>query len=368
MLAEGGEHVGGAAGDEETRRLHIDEAYCVADDIGEEARAGGHRHGIVDVRLDGRRPMARRTGGAQFVHRHELEEEAVVEAELQALARTAVGGGDEALRSRIDLAHVDVLTREQRLEAGAIGREIDAAMDEEAQIRERGACGLAARVAQRTHALKEDQHPGRRAGEDADVLVERRLGDAGELFIPVGEKGDLRRREGIGLRPARQRRGGDGGEIAGEDAGRFLDQRRRAAEHQRSAAEEAARWPGGGVEGEDVERRAHVRAPHLRGERQVFAAARSRAGRDGEIGNAPRPGDVVEDREGGLPVAVPHLFVAAQRYARLEVGDRADGGEVVILAEGGAARGAHQLRQFARLRRRRVERRETPPPPRRIEP
>ena len=67
-----------------------------------------------------------------------------------------------------------------------------------------------------------------------------------------------------------------------------------------------------------------------------------------KTGNRARPGDVLQAREGGLPVLVPELFVEADGDAGLEVADALDRGEVVIAAEAGVRRASDEAKQLSR--------------------
>jgi hypothetical protein len=134
VLAEGGEHVGGAADDEQPRRPGVDEADHVADQVGPQPGAGGERDRVVDAGLDVADPEPGRVRFADLVDRHELEEHAVVGRRAAFPRRAAVGDGDVALRRRVDLARPDLRALEQRVEARLVGREADAAVDDELQV------------------------------------------------------------------------------------------------------------------------------------------------------------------------------------------------------------------------------------------
>ena len=59
MLAKGRKNIGGAARDENARRIKLEEPYSIAEDIGPGARACADDDGIVDPRLGIAKPMPR---------------------------------------------------------------------------------------------------------------------------------------------------------------------------------------------------------------------------------------------------------------------------------------------------------------------
>ncbi len=69
------------------------------------------------------------------------------------------------------------------------------------------------------------------------------------------------------------------------------------------------------------------------------------------------PGQVTSSRRGNASFQydAPEILVAAQRHARLVLGDRADRGEAVVAAELGVGGGVQELAQLALLRGYRVD-------------
>ncbi len=215
--------------------------------------------------------------------------------------------------------------------------------------------------------FEQDQQPAGSAADKADVLLQRQCADAPDLLLPVADEAQRPRREIEGPHPSGRLPPGDAADIAAENAGRLLREVGAAAEQEALAVEHAAAGPVEQVVDEDVQRRALVGADHLARAGDVFDLAGGRSRGDGEIGDLAGPGAVGQYREACFPVALPELAVGAHRHPRLVIGDIGDVREVMVGAEAGPRRGAHQLEQLVPLGRHRIEARHRVLPPARIE-
>jgi nicotinamidase-related amidase len=62
MLAKGRENIGGAPGDENARRIKLEERYSIAKDVGSSPRACADDDGVFDPQLGIAKPMPDRIG------------------------------------------------------------------------------------------------------------------------------------------------------------------------------------------------------------------------------------------------------------------------------------------------------------------
>ena len=235
-----------------------------------------------------------------------------------------------------------------------VRREIDPAMHDQVELWEIVGEAAAARRPQRVQCVEQHEQPARHATERANVGRQRRGGQPRDLLLPIRDVGQLRRRKVAAPGPARHLGRGNAAQVTAADAGRFLDQCRAAAEQEAAAAEDAAVRSLRYVVDQHVQAGAAVGADHRARAGDVLHPARCRARGHREVGNDAGPRYVRQAREGHLPIVGPEILVAAQRHARLEVGNRGDPREIVVAAEPRARGPAHQPQQHSRLRRRRV--------------
>jgi hypothetical protein len=183
--------------------------------------------------------------------------------------------------------------------------------------------------------VEEQQQPTRRPGDAADIRGWRLFGEPRHLLGPVGEAGDLGRRESERAGPAGQCRRRDAAEIAAFHPGRALDEGGAAAEQQITSGENPARRGMLQVVPEQIEPGLPVRADHLPGDRDEFggAGAGARAGR--EERDTPRPADIDKAWEGWLPIRRPEILVAPQWHRRLKRLAVANPGKTVLPPEPG---------------------------------
>src|SRR5690606_18006703 len=108
-----------------------------------------------------------------------------------------------------------------------------------------------------------------------------------------------------------------------------------AAEHEVHAAEHPALRPRPQVKGEHVEDSAAVGFQRFMGNGNVLARTGRRARGFREVRDRAGPGRVADYGEARLPISRPEVFVSAQRHAGLELLQRRDRIESMLLAEAG---------------------------------
>src|SRR4051794_21476172 len=151
--------------------------------------------------------------------------------------------------------------------------------------------------AQSEELFYKEQNPARRPSEAADVLVQRQLGEAAGLLLPIVLTGQFGRREGEPPCPLRNLVRRDPAQVAVIDARCGLDQIGAAAEHEVLAGKDPARRMMRDVMHEEIEDCARVARKYGARPRDVLAQSARRARGVGIVADEARPAAILKAGE-----------------------------------------------------------------------